>query len=284
MSSSGFVTFGSGDTSLYNDSIPSAMTPNNAIYAFWDDLIPMGGDYGDVYVQQVAADRYVVQWNQVQRLSTGDRETFEIILNGADGTILLQYQIVAGTDSCTVGVENDNGTGAVQYAYDSAGVIVDGLAIRFTPAHVLVPSISGTVRDYDGAPLGDGLHLRRPGNRLGHAPCLTGTYTLLVITGTYTLRAKKRHHGRDPPAQTVTVPPDRSDVNFTFPASYTINGVVRDDHGSPLSGVQVSTSSGPLYAYDVTHVNGTYTLTVISGTYTLQASKSGLVGPGPRRR
>ena len=78
----------------------------------------------------------------------------------------------------------------------------------------------------------------------------------------------------------MTVPPSRSDVDFAFPARYTISGVVRDSDGSPLSGGTGFRLRRPYCsAYDVTHVNGTYTLTLISGTYTLQASKSGLVGP-----
>ena len=70
-------------------------------------------------------------------------------------------------------------------------------------------------------------------------------------------------------------------MDFTFPARYTISGVVRDGDDSPLSGVQVS-ASGPMSASDSTDAGGNYTLTVISGTYTLQASKSGLVSPPAR--
>ena len=142
VSSSGFATFGTGDGSAYNGSIPSSETPNNAIYAFWADLMPLGGGFGDIYAQQVAADRYVVQWNRVPRVSGSGQETFEIILNGADNTISLQYQSVAGTDSCTVGVENADGTGAVQYAYNAAGVIMDRLAIRFlVPRTLYLPLV-----------------------------------------------------------------------------------------------------------------------------------------------
>lgn len=65
VSSNGFISFGAGYTNYANGPIPSLATPNNAIYALWDDLYPIGGDYGSVFVQQIDATRTVVQWQEV---------------------------------------------------------------------------------------------------------------------------------------------------------------------------------------------------------------------------
>jgi len=133
VSSNGFVSFGGGYSTYSNTEIPNIDLPNNAIYAFWDDLIPTGGSNGNVYAQQIGANRYVFQWEGVRQYNASNRETFEIVLDAADGTILMQYLTVSGGQSATVGVENASGMDATQYAYDTPGAITNGLALRFSP-------------------------------------------------------------------------------------------------------------------------------------------------------
>ena len=233
VSSNGFISFGSGSTSYSNGTIPSTAAPNNAIYALWDDLFPRGGADGNVYAQKVAATTYVVEWYQVQR-SGGSYETFEIILDGADNTITLQYHTVAGGSSATVGVENGTGSGATQYAYSTSDAIFNGLAVKFTPATTLAYTIGGVVRDYDTTPV--------PSARLDVAGPISvnglsdenGAYSLTVIAGTYTLQAQKDGYFATL-ERTVTVPPDQAGVDLTFPARYTIQGTVRDFDGTPIA-------------------------------------------------
>ncbi|GAB4160576.1 MAG: hypothetical protein Fur0021_32740 [Candidatus Promineifilaceae bacterium] len=143
VNSNGYITFGSSINSSSNGAIPSVSTPNNAIYALWDDLYPIGGDYGNVYMQQISPTLTIVQWERVMHCcSTGSPETFQVLLDGSDHSITLQYLDVSYTGSATVGVENSNGTYAIQVAYNQDGVITDTLALRFAPQLETVPDIS----------------------------------------------------------------------------------------------------------------------------------------------
>lgn len=131
--SNGFVSFGEGYTHFVNTAIPSPAPPNNAIYAFWDDLFPAGGADGTVYAQQIDADRYVIQWQAVRHFGASDLETFEIVLNRSNRSILIQYLIVANASSITVGVEDADGRSGTQYCFDTPGCVTNGLALLFTP-------------------------------------------------------------------------------------------------------------------------------------------------------
>jgi pimeloyl-ACP methyl ester carboxylesterase len=132
VSSNGFVSFGSGSSSFSNGCIPSTSAPNNAIYAFWDDLVPGGGSDGNVYVKQVGSDTFVIEWHGVRKYGTSNSyHTFEIVLR-RDHTITLQYQSLSTTHSATVGVENGSGTLARQHICDGVGTpLSNQLAIRF---------------------------------------------------------------------------------------------------------------------------------------------------------
>ena len=120
ISSNGYVSFGSGYSTLSNDCIPIIDTPNNTIYAFWDDLKPDGGINGNVYVKQIDSGTFVIEWYQVKRYGSYDYETFEIVLR-SDDSITLQYQSVSNTESATVGVENSTGMLAQQYICNGVG-------------------------------------------------------------------------------------------------------------------------------------------------------------------
>ncbi len=106
--------------------------PNNAIYAFWDDLIPSGGDNGNVYVKTVDASTFVIEWHQVRQLGTANYQTFEIVL-ADNNRIKLQYQTITNTVSTTVGVENSSGTVAQQYFCNGSGSVLENeLANEYT--------------------------------------------------------------------------------------------------------------------------------------------------------
>lgn len=103
VSSNGFVSFGSGYSSYSNGCIPSTSTPNNAIYAFWDDLVPTGGSNGNIYVKQIDSGTFVIEWYRAKQYGGSYYQTFEIVLRN-DHSITLQYQSVSNTGSATVGV------------------------------------------------------------------------------------------------------------------------------------------------------------------------------------
>ncbi|HID63957.1 MAG TPA: peptidase S8 [Anaerolineae bacterium] len=133
VSSNGLVSFANGYTTWANGCLPSTSTPNNAIYAFWDDLRPAdGGGGGTIYAKQVDSETFVVEWHEVSHYGSSGHETFEIILK-QDDTISLQYQALSSISSATVGVENAGGTAAQQYWCNGSGnPLYNGLSIEFT--------------------------------------------------------------------------------------------------------------------------------------------------------
>jgi hypothetical protein len=137
--SNGYVSFGAGYTAYSNGSIPSGATPNNAIYAFWDDLNPSPTGGGDVYYKSIA-NGFVVIWKDVPHYSNVGAASFEVILYD-NGSIVLQYEDVNFEDgsynfgmSATVGIENSDGSTGLEYEFDGSpygNLIFSGRAIEF---------------------------------------------------------------------------------------------------------------------------------------------------------
>lgn len=136
ISSNGYLTFDTNGTDPYNTSLPNPYNFNNIIATFWDDLNPAFG--GSIYhYYDVAADRFIVQYQDVARYEIEGSLTFQTILN-SDGSIIYQYQDMnAAVNSATVGLENSDGTAGLQIVYnnqnDENPYIENGLAIGFTP-------------------------------------------------------------------------------------------------------------------------------------------------------
>ena len=127
----GFVNFGTGSTEYSNDAIPSSSEPNNAIYAFWDDLnLTSRGRV--TYYNDAANARFIVQYTRVPRYSgSSDSLTFQIILDPA-GEVKIQYlRMTSSTlNSATIGIENAAGTVGLQVV-NSANYVHNNLAVRF---------------------------------------------------------------------------------------------------------------------------------------------------------
>ncbi len=125
----GWLSFTSTSNVYTNQSIPLPDDPNALIAGFWDDLYLPGG--GALYYYADAANqRFIVQWQAVPHFSSGNPETFEIIIN-ANGTIVYQYNTVSLGNSCTVGIENQAGNDGLQVVYNAGGYLTSGKAIRF---------------------------------------------------------------------------------------------------------------------------------------------------------
>ena len=131
----GWLGFNSPSTEYTNVAIPNATEPNNAIYAWWDDLQAVGtsGNGTVYYYNDVANSQYIVQYNNVRHLSaTGDTLKFEAILK-PNGEILLQYNHMlspSNLTTATIGIENANGSVGLQTVFNAA-YMHDNLAIRF---------------------------------------------------------------------------------------------------------------------------------------------------------
>ena len=88
ISSNGLVSFRQGSTTWLGV-IPFEGAPNNQIIGMGEDLNPASGSQGEIYSKNPGDGRFVVEYHQVQHWPSGNPETFEIILNRNDGTILV---------------------------------------------------------------------------------------------------------------------------------------------------------------------------------------------------
>ncbi len=155
VSGNGLVGFGPTTDygSLTNTGLPTAATPNNAIYWCWDDLnITDTDNPGGKVLYQVVGGDLVIQFEKYPEYNSGavvgNTITAQIILS-ANGNIKIQYETIGtGFDllGCTVGMENKTGTDGLLVALNAA-YIHAGLAVEFTkPAQWLYLSlVSGSV-------------------------------------------------------------------------------------------------------------------------------------------
>ncbi|MGW1279902.1 S8 family serine peptidase [Streptomyces tsukubensis] len=174
----GTLSFGGPHTNDANGSLPSAATPNAALYPFWDDLLLTGDPDSGVHtaVTGTAPNRaYTVEWrNVVHWAAQSERFSFSAVI-GEDGRITYHYKGTTGTglrggSSATVGVENATGTDAFLYSFNTAG-LGDGFSLSFrTTRHGVV---HGRVLDAN-----DGKGVGGASVTLG-----SGTSALTVTTG-----------------------------------------------------------------------------------------------------
>ncbi|MFD3539054.1 S8 family serine peptidase [Streptomyces sp. NPDC058662] len=135
----GTVSFGGNNTGDINGDIPTAATPNAALYPFWDDLVvgaPGTGSGVFTAVTGTAPHRsYVIEWREVSHWSA-QSDTFSFSASiGEDGTVAYSYKGTGGTgvkggSTATIGVENATGTDAFTYSFNTA-VVSDGLSLAF---------------------------------------------------------------------------------------------------------------------------------------------------------
>lgn len=108
-----------------NSDIPTAASPNGAIYPYWDNLNP--STTGAVYYGVTGAApnrRFVLSWVGVPRVSTAIYMTFQAELFETTGQIQFNYLEVNPTSSrgggarATIGVEDPSGLVATKYCFD----------------------------------------------------------------------------------------------------------------------------------------------------------------------
>ncbi|MCF7921028.1 MAG: T9SS type A sorting domain-containing protein [Candidatus Cloacimonetes bacterium] len=129
----GWIGFGADNTECSNTSLPDMEAPRPAIIPFWDDLYPAIGPYGEgiVYYQN-HTDHLVVMFHDVINYPGNNNGTydFEVIIR-ENGSIKIQYNTLTGClDSCTIGIQNAEGTDALQIVYNY-DYLEDELAIEF---------------------------------------------------------------------------------------------------------------------------------------------------------
>jgi hypothetical protein len=139
--SNGWLSFTSSSHQYHHYAIPDTRDPNSLIAPLWADLDPTAG--GDVrYWADTTGQRFIVAWLGVPFRGGADTCSFEAILD-TGGSVVFQYLTVPlplrlGTDSCTVGIENETGTAGSEYLLDAqpaANLLHDSLAVRFYRLH-----------------------------------------------------------------------------------------------------------------------------------------------------
>lgn len=135
----GTVSFGGAHTGDINSDLPSAATPNAALYPFWDDLVVGAAGTGSGVFTSVTGTAphrsFVIEWRQVSHWSAqADKFSFSAAI-GEDGRVTYHYKDTTGTglkagSSATVGVENATGTDAFKYSFNTP-VLSDGLSLSF---------------------------------------------------------------------------------------------------------------------------------------------------------
>ena len=138
--------------------IPSSTTPNAAIYPFWDDLLLDASSQVRTAVTGTAPNRqFIIEYRNATffQVPTSVRLDFEVVL-GENGDIDFHYRNL-GPDvrelgnSATIGIENRNGTDALQISFNTAA-LDESRSLRFDAP----PSafIAGVVTDNnDGQPV-----------------------------------------------------------------------------------------------------------------------------------
>ncbi|WP_327588678.1 S8 family serine peptidase [Nonomuraea sp. NBC_00507] len=157
ISTNGFLAF--GDPLWYsfpsNDPLADADAPNAGIYPYWDDLAL--DERGGLYTATLgtAPNRtFVIEWRNARFYDADQWFSFEALL-GENGSIDFRYRGIstsrAAGEGATIGIENGDGTDALQYSAGLAA-ISDGQSLGFAARQYGL--VSGTVTDAnDGKPL-----------------------------------------------------------------------------------------------------------------------------------
>ncbi|WP_374089091.1 cadherin-like domain-containing protein [Methylomicrobium lacus] len=162
VNSNGVIGFGDPNGDYSNTDLPNANTPNNALFVFWDDLVTGSGNVAYTYIppgdpnNTTGHGLLVVQWNAVQLIGGSEPMTFQAILTEDTNQIQFNYLDMGGTpmgSSATVGIENADGTAALQYSYSEA-LVEAGLTITYTP-----DGLGGYTSEVSSVNGSDGLNL-----------------------------------------------------------------------------------------------------------------------------
>ncbi len=198
--------------------IPDTEQPNNALYPYWDQFVT--STRGAVYTATVGTApnrKFVIEWRDMV-LFTDDPQNpsplnFELVFyeggaGGQPGTLLdMQYLAVGNNTSgqgrtATVGIENDNGTGALPYLFDEVALANN------TTIHIYQPPLGyliGHVTDYySHQPLR--AKVCAAGTELcKSSDAVTGIYTMTLIEAPYNnLQATASRHVTETRSITIT--------------------------------------------------------------------------------
>jgi len=149
ISSNGFLTFVAPGGSFYTNSVlPSADAPGWMVAALWDDLVVPSD--GSIRLLE-EADRYVVEYRDVEHYGGSAAFSIQIILH-ASGETVVQYQGLPLADlSPTVGVQD--GSGAVGITAPASALESGALLISSRPSWIDMEPREGIVPPGETMPL-----------------------------------------------------------------------------------------------------------------------------------
>ena len=141
--SNGWLSFTDTGTAYANQLLPNPSAPLNLVAPFWDDLNPGGTSHAYAVND---GSRFIVSWVASPYYSGSGDATFQAILYPS-GEIRFQYLSITGTTtSATVGIQNADGTVALQVAANQP-YIHDNLAvsIKNIPQWLTSSPMSGSI-------------------------------------------------------------------------------------------------------------------------------------------
>jgi uncharacterized repeat protein (TIGR01451 family) len=191
--SNGFVSFGSGSTSLGNQCpLPNSNSPNNIIPILWDDLNL--NTSGDAYYQYFdtcpvgSGQCTVIEYYNTAHFggAPGSAGTWEVLLFDSN-EILIQF-LDAGDElglSSTTGIENDNSAEdyGLTYACDTADSLSDELSIDISRPSIPILSDS-TMSAPFAVEFGDPIYYSITISNTGDSPAMNATLEDPIPEGT----------------------------------------------------------------------------------------------------
>jgi Malectin domain/Carboxypeptidase regulatory-like domain/Viral BACON domain len=216
VATNGFLNFLDPQKPFSNDSIPDTDEPNAAVYPFWDDLFVDGpATVGTELVGTAPNRAFAIEWRDVRLVGESGRITFEAVLH-ENGHVEFQYgDLDTGTrgegDSATVGIENADGTDALQYSFGEP-VLRPGTSITFRRPGAAFAQ--GTVTDGNDGQAVAGATVRAIQEGAAVASTTTdatGFYRLQLGLGSYLIEASAPGYA----TATATVTLDREEELVT---------------------------------------------------------------------
>ena len=226
-----------------NAQIPTTEYVGLNLAPFWDDLISTNVRYATVEGNLVISYIGSTLYNPTTAVFT-----FQVILS-PNGNIVYQYNTVDATNasSCTVGIQNDDGTVGLNVVNDAAYVAVNK-AVRIT-APVIANVLYGTVTSaatstpISGANVSYGA-FSAVTNAAGYyrMACLAGTASFVVTKAGYNTRTENVTISTDSLAHNVTLTrpvggatPTSIEMNVTVPDSVSATLTLRNTGDGPMT-------------------------------------------------
>ncbi|MFG1609633.1 RHS repeat domain-containing protein [Actinoplanes sp. NPDC049265] len=154
LSTNGLLSFTDHVADGGSTPIPSTGGPNNALYAFWDDLNMTSSSTVKTKTVGSAPNRqFVIDYHDVGFWDKAGTVSFSITLAETSGVITFNYTGIDRAsslergDGATIGVENKTGTAGEVYLDDDP-ILADDTAVTFTPVTAPQTTVPDVAYEY----------------------------------------------------------------------------------------------------------------------------------------